>query len=54
MKRCKYFPDKVCWHSSCSIFEPISGKVTTCVLFRVGDMLMPRKVVVDLRSCSHG
>lgn len=44
MKMCKYFPDKRCYHSSCSIFNPVSGKVVLCSLFRGGDRFTPRKV----------
>lgn len=60
MKRCKYHPEKRCYHSSCSIFSPISGKVILCPLFRGGLMFTPRiskldlDVVVKRRSCSHG
>ena len=25
MKMSRYHPDKVCWHSSCSIFDSVSG-----------------------------
>lgn len=50
MKMCKFHPDKRCYHSSCYIFDCISGKVVLCPLFRGGDFLTPRKVVVDLRS----
>lgn len=50
VKMCKYHSNKRCYHSSCSIFNPISGKVVLCPLFRGGDFLTPRKIVVDLRS----
>lgn len=53
MKMCKYHPDKRCYHWSCSIFNPIFGKVVLCPLFRGGDMFTPRKIVVDLRSGSR-
>lgn len=52
-KMCKYYPSKRCYHSSCSIFNPLSGKVILCPLFRGGDFHAPRRVVVDLRSVSQ-
>ena len=49
MKMCKYYPEKRCYHSNCGVFDPISGKVSVCPLFRGGFMFTRRKseVVVD-------
>ena len=46
MKRCKWNSSKRCYHSSCSIFDPISGNVFVCPLFRGGDMFASRSVKV--------
>jgi len=46
MKMCKYHPDKRCYHSSCSIFNPFFGTVVLCPLFRGGALFTPRKVVL--------
>jgi hypothetical protein len=32
MKMCRYHPDKRCYHSSCSIFDSLSGNVEVCEL----------------------
>lgn len=53
-KRCRFNRRIRCWWFSCSRIEPVSGIVVLCVYYRGGDFLTPRKVVVDLRSCSHG
>jgi len=43
MKFCKYFPDRQCWHSSCSLIDKF-GDVSVCRLFRGGDFFASRKV----------
>jgi len=30
MKVCEFFSDKLCYHSSCSIFDFVSGNVFVC------------------------
>ena len=45
MKMCFFYPEKRCYHSSCAIFDPISGKVSLCPLFRGRSRITPRKVV---------
>jgi len=41
---CRFYPDKRCFHSSCSIFDCVSGNIFVCPLFRGGDMFTLRKI----------
>jgi len=50
MKKCKYHPEKRCYHSSCSIFDSRSGNVVLCPLFHGGELFTPRKVGVVLHG----
>ena len=45
VKRCKFDPRIRCWDFRCAIFDPISGKVRPCPLFRGRSRITPRKVV---------
>lgn len=58
MKFCKFFPDRRCWHHSCSIFDGNSGSVSVCPLFRGGDFLTARSILPVVRPIfnkhSHG
>ena len=42
-KQCKY-QDIRCYRSSCDIFNPVSGNVEVCGLYRGGDMFARRRV----------
>lgn len=44
-KACKFNPDLRCFHLSCSIFNPASGCISVCSLFRGGNFFASRKVV---------
>lgn len=47
-KTCKFNNSKRCYHSSCSFFDPVSGMVVLCRLFRGGLRFTPRKVASSL------
>ena len=44
MKFCRFYPERRCYHSSCSIFSSVSGNVSVCGLYRGGDMFARRSV----------
>jgi len=44
-KMCIFYVKRRCWHSSCDIFDPVSGKVSLCPLFCGRSRMNPRKVV---------
>jgi hypothetical protein len=55
-KTCKFDSRKACLHASCSIFDPVSGSVSLCPLYRGGDFFSRRKVapsIVVPLFCKH-
>jgi len=55
VRMCKYFPNRRCYRLTCSRYDGFFNRVILCSLFRGGDFLTPRKVVVkfDLGSGSR-
>ena len=54
VKPCKFDSSKRCYHSSCFIFDCVSGGVLVCVLYRGGKLFTPRKVVSVPRVLRSG
>ena len=49
VKYCRFHPELRCYHSSCGVYDRLTGNVSVCPLFEGGEMFASRKVRRDLR-----
>lgn len=50
MKFCRFYSERRCYRSCCSVFDSVSGNVSVCGWFRGGEMFTRRSVAPVHRS----